>query len=88
MNTAPVNNSPLLHPGWRARTEVEYRIENIARSPILPFESETRFVGKNRRTAPVKLAIPRGGRGRVIAVAARAFDSTGHKLTDAVRKVE
>jgi hypothetical protein len=38
------------------------------------------------RTAPCDLAIP--GTDAVIVVAARGFDSTGSKLTDAVREVE
>lgn len=67
---------------------VEDRIERIVRELVLPFELRTRFEGRSGRTAPADVAIPGGGRGCVIAVAAKAFDSTGSKLTDAVREIE
>lgn len=67
---------------------VEDRIESIVRELVLPFELRTRFEGRSGRTAPADVAIPGGGRGCVIAVAAKAFDSTGSKLTDAVREIE
>lgn len=47
-----------------------------------------RFEGRNGRTAPADLAVPTAGRSCVIAVAAKGFDSTGSKLTDAVREIE
>jgi hypothetical protein len=39
-------------------------------------------------TAPCDLAIPGGGTHARIVVAAKGFDSTGSKLTDAVREIE
>lgn len=44
--------------------------------------------GRGGQTAPCDLAIPTGGAGARIVVAAKGFDSTGSKLTDAVREVE
>ena len=46
-----------------------------------------RFTGRNNRTAPCDLVIPSGTTAE-IAVAAKGFDSTGSKLTDAVREIE
>lgn len=70
---------------------VEDRIEAIAADLGLPYVTRTRFEGRNHRTAPCDLAVPgAGGAGGAaqIVVAAKAFDSTGSKLTDAVREVE
>lgn len=66
---------------------VEDEIEAIARNLGLPCETRTRFTGRNGRTAPCDLVIP-AGHNAVIAVAAKGFDSTGSKLTDAVREIE
>jgi hypothetical protein len=67
--------------------KVEDEIEAIARDLGLPCETRTRFTGRNNRTAPCDLVIPSAGRAE-IAVAAKGFDSTGSKLTDAVREIE
>ena len=67
---------------------VEDRIEAIASDLGLPFAVRSRFVGRNRRTAPCDLAVPGADGAAQIVVAAKAFDSTGSKLTDAVREVE
>lgn len=67
---------------------VEDRFEDVATSLGLPCETRTRFVGRNGRDAPCDLAIPAGGEQAQIVVAAKGFDSTGSKLTDAVREVE
>jgi hypothetical protein len=67
---------------------VEDRIEEIAIELQLSYVLRTRFEGRDRRTAPCDLAIPQGGADAQIVVAAKAFDSTGSKLTDAVREVE
>lgn len=68
--------------------KIEDEIEAIAQSLHLPYQPRTRFEGRNGRTAPADLAVPTTGRGCVIAVAAKGFDSTGSKLTDAVREIE
>jgi hypothetical protein len=66
---------------------VEDEIETIAHNLGLPCETRTRFKGRNNRTAPCDLVIPNADHA-AIAVAAKGFDSTGSKLTDAVREVE
>src|SRR5262249_4286019 len=45
-------------------------------------------LGRAGRTAPCDLAIPAGGDGALIVSAVKGFDSTGSKLTDAVREIE
>ena len=53
----------------------------------LPYKLRTRFVGTGGRSAPCDVAIPDGGDKALIAIAIKGFDSTGSKLTDAVREV-
>jgi hypothetical protein len=67
---------------------VEDEIERVADDLGLPAATRTRFQGRNGRTAPCDLVIPGGGAGALIVVAAKGFDSTGSKLTDAVREIE
>lgn len=67
---------------------VEDEIEQVATDLKLPSATRTRFEGRNGQTAPCDLAIPAGGKEALIVVAAKGFDSTGSKLTDAVREVE
>ena len=67
---------------------VEDEIEAVAVSLGLPYQARTRFHGRAGFTAPCDLAIPAGGDAGKIVVAAKGFDSTGSKLTDAVREVE
>lgn len=66
---------------------LEDSIEAIAGDLGLPYETRTRFTGRNGRTAPCDLVIPNHQQA-AIAVAAKGFDSTGSKLTDAVREIE
>ena len=65
---------------------LEDEIESIALQLGLSCETRTRFTGRNNRTAPCDLVIPNGSNAE-IAIAAKVFDSTGSKLTDAVREV-
>lgn len=67
--------------------KIEDEIEAIAADLGLPYETRTRFTGRNGRTAPCDLVIPGTGNA-MIAVAAKGFDSTGSKLTDAVREIQ
>lgn len=67
--------------------KVEDEIEAIALDLGLACQTRTRFVGRNGRDAPCDLVIPNGS-DALIAVAAKGFDSTGSKLTDAVREIE
>ncbi len=66
---------------------LEDEIEAIARQLQLPYATRTRFTGRNHRTAPCDLVIPKGDEA-LIVIAAKGFDSTGSKLTDAVREIE
>ncbi|MEV5425856.1 hypothetical protein AB0K85_24260 [Streptomyces cellulosae] len=66
---------------------VEDEIEAVVADLGLPYQVRTRFSGRGSSTAPCDLAIPNGGEA-AIAVAAKGFDSTGSKLTDAVREIE
>lgn len=67
--------------------KVEDEIEEIAKNLGLDYQTRTRFQGRNSRTAPCDLVVPNAN-DPVIVVAAKGFDSTGSKLTDAVREIE
>jgi hypothetical protein len=62
-------------------------IERVAQELGLPYEVRTRFTGRNGQTAPCDLVIPGGGDRAEIVCAAKGFDSTGSKLSDAVREI-
>ncbi|MDQ0602285.1 hypothetical protein QF037_006630 [Streptomyces canus] len=66
---------------------LEDRIEEIAKELGLQYSVRTRFVGVGNQTAPCDLVLPNGLNAE-IAVAAKGFDSTGSKLTDAVREIK
>jgi len=66
---------------------LEDDIESIAVDLGLKYQTRTRFSGRNGRTAPCDLVIP-DSVDAAIVVAAKGFDSTGSKLTDAVREIE
>lgn len=72
----------------RTGQRVEDEIEAVAAALDLPYQTRTRFSGRGGATAPCDLAIPAGGADAKIVVAAKGFDSTGSKLTDAVREIE
>jgi hypothetical protein len=67
---------------------VEDAIEKVAIELELPYQLRTRFTGRGSRDAPCDIAIPSGGDEAKIVCAAKGFDSTGSKLTDAVREIE
>jgi hypothetical protein len=67
--------------------KVEDEIESIVADLDIPYETRTRFTGRNGRTAPCDLVVPDSGEAQVV-VAAKGFDSTGSKLTDAVREIQ
>lgn len=73
--------------GIASGRKVEDEIEAIAQDLGLPCSTRTRFTGRNGRTAPCDLAIPSADNAQIV-VAAKGFDSTGSKLTDAVREIE
>ena len=67
---------------------IEDEIEVVAKGLGLSYSLRTRFEGRNGQSAPCDLAIPAGGLDARIVVAAKGFDSTGSKLSDAVREIE
>lgn len=67
---------------------LEDQVEVIVRELGLPHAMRTRFTGKGGSTAPCDLAIPGGEKSAKIVCGIKGFDSTGSKLTDAVREVE
>ncbi len=67
---------------------LEDALEEVVVGLGLPCELCTRFAGRDRLTAPCDLAIPAGGKEALIVVAAKAFDSTGSKLTAAMNEVD
>jgi hypothetical protein len=70
----------------RGRT-LEDALQELVEGLGLAHELRTRFVGRNGQTAPCDLAIPSGAEALIVC-AAKLFDSTGSKLTDAVREIE
>jgi len=62
-------------------------VEGVLRDLSLQYEMRTMFRGRTE-TAPCDFAIPAGGSQAQIVGAAKGFDSTGSKLSDAVREVE
>lgn len=67
--------------------KVEDELEAIARDLGLPYSTRTRFAGRNGQDAPCDLVIPGNGDAQIV-VAAKGFDSTGSKLSDAVREIQ
>lgn len=66
---------------------IEDEIESIAQELGLDYVTRSRFTGRNGRTAPADLIIGEPSTADIV-VAAKGFDSTGSKLTDAVREIE
>jgi hypothetical protein len=73
--------------GAASGRRLEDEIEAIAKQLGLLYQTRTRFTGRDGRTAPCDLVIPSSAHAE-IAVAAKGFDSTGSKLTDAVREIK
>lgn len=67
---------------------VEDAVEQVLNQLGLTYEMRTRFEGRGRQASPCDFAIPKGGAEALIVGAAKGFDSTGSKLTDARREVE
>ena len=67
--------------------DLEDVVEDVIKGLGLPYVARTRFHGRADLTAPADFAIP-DGPGALIAVAVKAFDSTGSKLSDAAREIE
>lgn len=67
--------------------KVEDEIEAIAKDLGLDYGVRMRFTGRGGETAPCDLIV-KAPDHKEIAVAAKGFDSTGSKLTDAVREIQ
>lgn len=67
---------------------LEDAVEQVLRRLGLKYVMRTAFEGRGRQMAPCDFAIPEGGPEARIVGAIKGFDSTGSKLTDAVREVE
>lgn len=66
---------------------VEDAVEAVVRTLGIAYRLRTRFAGRNA-TAPCDLAMPDGGDAAQVVVAMKGYNSTGSKLSDAVREVE
>lgn len=68
------------------------KLENVVEETVqglgLAYQMRVRFQGKGGRDAPCDFAIPRGGTDALIVGAVKGFDSTGSKLSDAVREMK
>ncbi|CAM4374274.1 hypothetical protein MB901379_00481 [Mycobacterium basiliense] len=73
--------------GQASGRKVEDEIAAIAEDLGLSWVARSRYTGRNNRTAPADLIVP-DDKNALIVVAAKGFDSTGSKLTDAVREIE
>lgn len=66
--------------------KIEDEIEAIAAGLGLSYVTRSQFTGRNGRTAPADLIVPTVQSASIV-VAAKGFDSTGSKLSDAVREI-
>ena len=66
---------------------LETVVEAVVQDLGLPYVMRTRFTGSAGQTAPCDIAIPAGSSEAMIVRAVKGFDSTGSKLSDAVREV-
>ena len=67
---------------------LEDQVDTILRELNIPHAMRTRFSGRNNQDAPCDFACPEGGSGALIVGAIKGFDSTGSKLSDAVREIQ
>jgi hypothetical protein len=67
--------------------DVEDRIQAVVEELGVSYRLRTTFRGRGGCEAPCDFAIPEAGEGAQIVCAAKGFNSTGSKLTDAVREV-
>lgn len=67
---------------------VEDAAEEVIKRLGVDYAMRTTFEGRGGRREPCDFAVPAGGAEAAVVGAAKGFDSTGSKLTDAVREVE
>lgn len=73
--------------GQASGRKVEDEISAIADDLGLSHVDRSTYTGRNNRKGPADLIVP-NAENALIVVAAKGFDSTGSKLTDAVREIE
>ncbi len=71
----------------RQGRDLEDVVEDRVRALGAGYETRTRFNGRGDQTAPADFVIPSGDHA-LIVVAVKGNDSTGSKLTEAVREIE
>lgn len=67
---------------------LEDAVEEVIKDLGLSYVMRGRFSGLGGQEAPCDVAIPSAGASALIVGAIKGFDSTGSKLTDAVREIE
>lgn len=72
----------------RRGRRLEDEVSRVLCDLRLSHEMRTRFQGREGRHAPCDFAIPAGGDKALIVGAVKGFDSTGSKLSDAVREIQ
>jgi hypothetical protein len=72
--------------GQASGRKVEDEISAIADDLGLSHVDRSTYTGRNNRRGPADLIVP-NAENALIVVAAKGFDSTGSKLTDAVREI-
>lgn len=68
--------------------DLEDEVEKVVKSLELPYVLRTQFTGRRGRVEPCDLAIPAGGANALIVCAVKANNSTGSKLSDALREIQ
>lgn len=71
----------------RRGRELENEVEQVVKSLGLSYEMRSSFTGRGGNRVPCDLAIP-SAEDALIVGAAKGYNSTGSKLTDAVREIE
>ena len=71
----------------RRGRSVENVVEDVVKELKLPYVMRARFEGRGGRDGPCDFAIPGGGKEAKIVGCAKGFNSTGSKLSDAVREI-
>jgi hypothetical protein len=66
---------------------LEDQVEAVVQKLGLPMVLRTQFRGRGGASAPCDLAVPAGGEQAQIVIAMKGFNSTGSKLSDAVREI-
>ena len=66
---------------------LEDDVEEVVQGLGLPYATRTQFSGAGKDDLPCDIAIPGGGKAARIVCAVKGFNSTGSKLSDAVKEI-